>query len=62
MTEQVWSSADNTYTTQAVGDMCETDGTVMEVYSVLSKDEFVLSVKQDPQFKDGWNKVRGGLT
>ena len=61
MSEQVWSSADNTYITQAVGDMCETDGTVMEVYPLLSKDEFVLSVKQDPQFKDGWNKVRGGV-
>ena len=32
----------------------------MEVYPLLSKEEFVLSVKQDPQFKDGWQQVCGG--
>ena len=61
ITEQIWSDAAGTYIVQGVGDLCEVDGTVIECFPLLSKDEVVQKVAEDPEFKADWHKVRAGV-
>ena len=61
VTEQICSDADGSYIVQAVGDLCETDGTTMEIWPMLTKDEVVQKVVEDPEFKADWQKVRAGV-